>query len=67
MKHRMFGLAVSTVYAAAFGRLCVETGVSTDRKFTSRAAAFGRLCVETLAICYNAHIRTSSRLRAAVC
>ena len=36
------------VYAAAFGRLCVETcavGVAIPGNFD--AAAFGRLCVET--------------------
>ena len=34
-------------FAAAFGRLCVETGVYGWNWTAYRAAAFGRLCVET--------------------
>ena len=33
--------------AAAFGRLCVETILSSGIPLTKSAAAFGRLCVET--------------------
>ena len=33
--------------AAAFGRLCVETGFATQQSVDEVAAAFGRLCVET--------------------
>ena len=33
--------------AAAFGRLCVETGRSLLALMIMSAAAFGRLCVET--------------------
>ena len=36
--------------AAAFGRLCVETGVERLHVLPLFAAAFGRLCVETLKI-----------------
>ena len=35
------------VVAAAFGRLCVETGTAVRGCDTLGAAAFGRLCVET--------------------
>ena len=34
--------------SAAFGRLCVETSVSSVIDVKSDAAAFGRLCVETV-------------------
>ena len=34
-------------YAAAFGRLCVETTLAHCDFFVTKAAAFGRLCVET--------------------
>ena len=34
--------------AAAFGRLCVETGNGCYSQAAEVAAAFGRLCVETL-------------------
>ena len=35
---------------AAFGRLCVETGLRAVGLATGRPAAFGRLCVETKSI-----------------
>ena len=35
------------VCAAAFGRLCVETGYVGQNLHCWTAAAFGRLCVET--------------------
>ena len=34
-------------YAAAFGRLCVETSTGVSPSLLLDAAAFGRLCVET--------------------
>ena len=34
-------------FAAAFGRLCVETMKIRHQKIKKMAAAFGRLCVET--------------------
>ena len=37
-------------FAAAFGRLCVETIAESENYKAVRAAAFGRLCVETLAM-----------------
>ena len=37
-------------YAAAFGRLCVETQAEIDSFYRQEAAAFGRLCVETQSI-----------------
>ena len=36
------------VYAAAFGRLCVETSTYEIYDGYTIAAAFGRLCVETV-------------------
>ena len=36
--------------AAAFGRLCVETGLTMRVCRRATAAAFGRLCVETVEI-----------------
>ena len=36
--------------AAAFGRLCVETGAGTLKREPADAAAFGRLCVETICL-----------------
>ena len=40
------GLGVT--YAAAFGRLCVETALIWLLRWYFLAAAFGRLCVETI-------------------
>ena len=45
-------LMILTVFvkngSAAFGRLCVETGIKNDSIPDAVTAAFGRLCVETL-------------------
>ena len=38
------------IYAAAFGRLCVETEKHQLMGGGRRAAAFGRLCVETVIV-----------------
>ena len=54
-------------YAAAFGRLCVETLTIERLNVEQVAAAFGRLCVETLAVKNLGFGLISSRLRAAVC
>ena len=53
--------------AAAFGRLCVETGNYYSLSIGTRAAAFGRLCVETHAAHVYETVKKRSRLRAAVC
>ena len=39
-------------WAAAFGRLCVETMSLQNTRLHTCAAAFGRLCVETLLLAY---------------
>ena len=53
--------------AAAFGRLCVETGFGFNILQLAEAAAFGRLCVETKCKRHSANGKLRSRLRAAVC
>ena len=47
LKHAVYRLAYRLSSAAAFGRLCVETGEKTMAQLNFNAAAFGRLCVET--------------------
>ena len=47
LKQLSIPLIRNIVLAAAFGRLCVETGVMFSYSRASSAAAFGRLCVET--------------------
>ena len=54
-------------FAAAFGRLCVETIHLVTVLDNIQAAAFGRLCVETYSTMTMLLSSTSSRLRAAVC
>ena len=56
-----------TQLAAAFGRLCVETGGRLLLPTFTKAAAFGRLCVETLTEIMRPNLSLGSRLRAAVC
>ena len=53
--------------AAAFGRLCVETGVLLHPNFGIKAAASARLCVETPHRSGLHNPSGCSRLRAAVC
>ena len=45
-----FGNFCRKLQPAAFGRLCVETGLRAVGLATGRPAAFGRLCVETKSI-----------------
>ena len=47
LKHAQMPQIPLTVFAAAFGRLCVETVAGGDGNERDKAAAFGRLCVET--------------------
>ena len=47
MKHRHSGVDIILITPAAFGRLCVETGVVNLLERMGLPAAFGRLCVET--------------------
>ena len=54
-------------FAAAFGRLCVETYQVMAAYTNLLAAAFGRLCVETNYGYGDVYSGGSSRLRAAVC
>ena len=54
-------------WAAAFGRLCVETYQVMAAYTNLLAAAFGRLCVETNYGYGDVYSGGSSRLRAAVC
>ena len=54
-------------FAAAFGRLCVETAQVHYVWHNVVAAAFGRLCVETQGDSVKVKRVGSSRLRAAVC
>ena len=54
-------------FAAAFGRLCVETDEILRDEEKGLAAAFGRLCVETILLVILQKALESSRLRAAVC
>ena len=56
-----------SVQPAAFGRLCVETRPHAQQWLTCQPAAFGRLCVETSLRLIGLTLRSSSRLRAAVC
>ena len=53
--------------SAAFGRLCVETGVKLEDHLNGLSAAFGRLCVETSYKTAEVEEEGVSRLRAAVC
>ena len=49
MLKRHLNIAVNRrIRPAAFGRLCVETGLSTPPPTRLVPAAFGRLCVETI-------------------
>ena len=52
---------------AAFGRLCVETLILLNFTNKKAPAAFGRLCVETPVSAKIFNVRSTSRLRAAVC
>ena len=47
LKHCYITNIIKFHFAAAFGRLCVETKPSERKIFLKFAAAFGRLCVET--------------------
>ena len=47
LKHGTTNEEMIEQQAAAFGRLCVETGKPGGGKTYEAAAAFGRLCVET--------------------
>ena len=47
LKHLSRYVKRTVCYAAAFGRLCVETIVRHSVMYSYHAAAFGRLCVET--------------------
>ena len=67
LKHLREIICRITGYAAAFGRLCVETPASVGTTELKFAAAFGRLCVETTALSTILNTVPSSRLRAAVC
>ena len=46
LKHLLYRRAFG-ITPAAFGRLCVETGLRAHIVIVEKAAAFGRLCVET--------------------
>ena len=52
---------------AAFGRLCVETSITSIAPVGAHPAAFGRLCVETIDANPMPFVEGTSRLRAAVC
>ena len=47
LKPRLMPLRAWLPWAAAFGRLCVETVYARFGQTLGSAAAFGRLCVET--------------------
>ena len=47
LKHRHSGVDIILITPAAFGRLCVETAMTSSRLGIKCPAAFGRLCVET--------------------
>ena len=47
LKLAVAAMAAIMAAPAAFGRLCVETGISDLQDDFQHPAAFGRLCVET--------------------